>query len=89
MKADPVYPIVHINGTAASSLLDDYWGCYRSLCEARKKLRQTAPHARDYYPKGVKAFHEAEKEHYSRIEKISAVIKELEKICEFLQDAVG
>lgn len=45
-----VLPIVHLNGTSKSQLLDDREAVYYALGQAYDALKQMGPNGRDYYP---------------------------------------
>lgn len=72
-----VAPTIHLNGTDAMSLYNDYDAAAQAVREALRKLTQAAPNARDYYPQGDRAFQAAVVEHEKRWEKLESVAKDL------------
>ena len=85
-----VAPTVHLNGTSKQALLDAYCDAIDKLHEAGHALAQAAPNGRDYYTQapieGVPAFTLAQTQHESRMNKLRAIIGELEQIGEAVSD---
>lgn len=73
-------PTIHMNGTNRNRLLDDICGATNALREAIRKLCETGPNGRDYYPQGPDAFRAAQAEHQSRLERLGSVQTELEAL---------
>jgi hypothetical protein len=75
-------PVVHLNGTGKTGLLDMYRDQYEALSNALRVLSQTGPHARDFYilKDGDKAFADARIEHYDRMARIENLMKEVLEI---------
>jgi hypothetical protein len=46
----PILPIIHLNGTSADQLLDDYGRFYDLLYKALDRIGLISPNPRDYYP---------------------------------------
>ena len=71
---DPIYtlPTIHINGTGASSLLEEYSEALRALKSFRNAFADATCHARDFYPQGHEAFTDAK---FERAEVFAKVTK--------------
>jgi len=50
-----IYPLIHLNGSGANALRDEYLTAEGAVCEAKKKLAMVEFHMRDYYPLGAAA----------------------------------
>ena len=71
-------PIVHLNGSSAKRLREDYEEAGNALYAAAKKLQATSPHGRDYYiSKDPNALFKAEAEHKTRMLRLNAVLEEI------------
>lgn len=82
MNCNLTVPTIHLNGTSKDRLSDALCDAYDAINEAMKKLKATAPNGRDYYTQGAGALQKAENEHYSRMERLTSVMAELEQIAE-------
>jgi hypothetical protein len=82
-------PIIHLGGTSASSLLEDYCDATQAVRAAIAAVQHcAAPNARDYYVSRTPgAYQIAVEEHGERLEKLNSVLKELETIAEHVADA--
>lgn len=72
-----IFPTVHINGTSGQSLMDKLTDAEMVIHEAIKKVSETCPNERDY-PGG--GFHMAVNEHTARVQKLTEVAKELDRL---------
>lgn len=72
-----ILPIVHLNGTSASSLIDARIKAYEALHEALDAFSEVAPNGRDYYPEPGR-MKKAIEQHNRRCEAIFEITKELE-----------
>lgn len=81
MKPDYA-PIVHVNGSGEHNLIRGYSHASLALLDAKKAIRQTAPHMRDYYvlPDGDERFHRAEDAHFARLKKLDELVEEFEAL---------
>lgn len=79
-------PLLHTNGSGYQHLYDSYTTALRALHEASDALGEAAPHARDYYPKGERAFERARHEHHARVAWVRDIIRQLEAIREAVQE---
>ncbi len=70
-------PTIHLNGSSKESLVKDLKNAHTAIRNAIDALRETAPHGRDYYLQGDKAFEKARNEHCERVVKLEAVKKEI------------
>lgn len=86
--ADIITPLVHLNGTDAETLLDQYYEASRALAYAIEVLHGAAPNARDYYPKGPNAFSQAQQAHNARIDKLKEVHEEIREIYESIENQI-
>lgn len=75
-------PTIHLNGTSKESLLEDLEKAYVALTAAIKAMCNACPNGRDYYPQGPEALERAQKEHYSRLDRVNEVQKELADLAE-------
>lgn len=77
-----VFPVVHLNGTSKTALLDNLNEVWVAVDEAMKKLCQAAPNGRDYYPRGADhpmSYEAARTQHDRRM----AILRDLKtNICE-------
>ena len=73
-------PTIHMNGTPASRLVEEYDEAADLLRTAIRSLGVSGPNGRDYYPQGESAIYEAQREHADRIERVRAVLAEVEAI---------
>ena len=80
-------PVVHLNGTGKTGLLDMYQSQYEALSNALRVLGQNGPHARDFYvlKDGDKAFADARIEHWDRMTRIENIMKEVLEIIEHIR----
>ena len=81
-------PTIHMNGTAASDLLESYCECCHSLRQTIKDLENHGPNGRDYYPQGPDALWTAQREHAARIAKVAEVLQDIEALAEHAAAAV-
>jgi hypothetical protein len=73
-------PTVHLNGTGAERLLEQYTEAGRAVQEAIDALAGAAPNARDYYVQGPDAFACAAREHAARATALRGVLADLEAL---------
>jgi hypothetical protein len=73
-------PSVHLNGTSRDALVRQYEAAEQGLRAALEGLCETAPNGRDYYVQGGGAFAEAQDAHYSRVDRVRAVLDEIEAL---------
>ena len=69
-----ITPTIHMNGTSAKMLEEDYRKAHDLLQDFRDAFCKVEFHARDYYVQGDNAFSQARKER----EEILAKIKEID-----------
>jgi hypothetical protein len=86
MKSEST-PTVHLNGTSRESLLIQVSDAAHALDAAWTALCAMAPHGRDYYPQGVLALRDAEREHSARLDAISTVYLDLMALWERIDQA--
>lgn len=84
---DLTTPTIHLNGTSAEALTDDYSAAYRAVCAAIESLQAASPNARDYYVQGPGAFAKARREHEARLHKLADVAGDLMAILEVVVDS--
>jgi hypothetical protein len=80
-------PTIHMNGTSANQLYEDYEEALDSVREAIKMLEKASPNGRDY-PQGDAAYTTAKKEHDARIAALVKICNELGAILEHVADHV-
>ena len=73
-------PTVHMNGTSAERLIEDYQAAASVVETAFNALCAAAPNARDYYVEGPEAFGQAQREHEARAAALRKVFLELEAL---------
>lgn len=81
--SEMTFPVVHINGTSKSELIELYENAYNAVQDAYKVLMRSAPNGRDYYPVPG-SMDSAIREHNERLGKLDAVMSELEDIIGYL-----
>lgn len=79
-------PTIHLNGTGAKSLFDEYHAAYEAVCESIEKLALATCHPRDFYPQGDNAWPEAREERDLAFAKLSEVKIYLEQWLVHLQN---
>lgn len=79
-------PLIHINGTSAHTLANDYGLARNALVDAIDSLGRCWPHGRDYYPLGGDALAKAQDEHRSRLKRLHSVLDELYQLEEHCAD---
>lgn len=77
-----IHPTVHLNGTSATSLLEQYTAARDALAVAHQAINQAAPHRRDYYPQGPAALFKATAEHVDRMRCLESLKKEYDELIE-------
>jgi hypothetical protein len=55
-------PTIHLNGTGAITLRDEYAAAYDALTKAREAFASTTCNGRDFYPQGPDAYYQARDE---------------------------
>ena len=72
---DPAYalPTIHMNGTGARALADEYRALRRATEWAIEALVNATCNARDFYPQGPGAFQRAQQEREEAFRKLSEV----------------
>ena len=77
-----IKPTIHLNGTAAESLLDQYVAAGQAIRKALDTLAEAEPNARDYYVQPQGAFLTAQSEHRQRINCLRGVLSDMEILAE-------
>lgn len=75
-------PILHLNGTGAKQLLDQYRAAAETVGEALHRMQEAAPHPRDYYPKGDDSWKRAHAQHDTRCKQVRRVYDDLRALFE-------
>lgn len=79
-------PVINLNGTARSDLLEGYMKTKLCLKHTLEALQEIYPHGRDYQTLGndiaKRALAQAQDEHSNRILKIRQVMAEIETLAE-------
>lgn len=83
-----LYPRIHNNGSDGNKLFDDVSLAINYMRQSIVGLRNTEPHARDYYIIGDNAYVKARNEYVERLDKVTQVLKELEYIQESISDQI-
>jgi hypothetical protein len=74
-----VYPTIHLNGTSAETLREDYVNAMRAIQDAIEAVEKIEFHMRDYYVID-RAWPVALEQHRERIKKLHSVKIEMEAI---------
>lgn len=83
-------PTVHLNGTGARGLLDQYEAAVHAVEHALTVLSQSAPHGRDYYvQKDTAAYTKARGEHDARVIRLKTVSDELIALHRAVNEQIG
>ena len=75
-------PLVHLNGSSADTLIEQYERSMGALRKALDAMREGYPNARDYYPQGDDAFRLAREQYDARIRAVDNVLAELGLLAE-------
>jgi hypothetical protein len=70
-------PPLHLNGSGKKNLVNDRCDAIRALGDAINAMRLMSPHGRDYYTEEG-SYEKAREQHMDRMERVAAVISELE-----------
>ncbi len=72
---DPAYtlPTIHMNGTGARALFNEYREAWQSINYAIGVLQGATCNGRDFYPQGPGAFQRAQQEREEALRKLSEV----------------
>ena len=66
-------PTIHMNGTGAKSLADEYHEVYLAVGLAGHALQGATCNARDFYPQGGEAWQQAREERAAMFRKLAEV----------------
>ena len=80
-------PTVHMNGTAASVLMEEAEEAVHRISHAIDAVRQMTVNGRDYYPQGIDALGQATREHEARLNALREVQRELRDYINALAEA--
>lgn len=80
--SDLELPVVHLNGTSAESLSEQFRAAKTALEYALEACSKAAPHGRDYYPSGSGSYTRATKQYIARQQKLVDVLQEVTEIYE-------
>ena len=64
-------PTIHLNGTGARSLADEYHAVYQAIDRASDALQAATCNARDFYPQGNAAWQQAREERAEMFRKLN------------------
>lgn len=79
-------PTIHLNGTGADSLHQEYTRAWQALVNARAALVEATCNARDFYPQGDHAFTDARFERSEALAKLEDVIDYVESWLAHIND---
>ena len=73
MAKTPTYalPEIHLNGTGAQTLANEYEAFYEALDAAAKALQKATCNVRDFYPQGDAAWQQARQEREEAFRKLA------------------
>ncbi len=80
-------PTIHLNGTSAKDLLEQYRAAMEAISAAGDALAKCGPNGRDYYPQGPEAVGKAIDEHRSRRQRLEAIYDEITELAIHCADA--
>jgi len=63
-------PTIHLNGTGATTLRDEYAAAYDAIGKAVDALVAATCNARDFYPQGTDAYYKARDERAEAFDKL-------------------
>ena len=81
-----IAPMIHLNGDTKQTLQTNLINAHQAIAQAIKKLRETSPHGRNYYPilmdnekscTYTSAYYQARAEYVARMESLRKVNDEL------------
>jgi hypothetical protein len=78
------FPTIHLNGSGRKILEEQCYSAVQALRLARQAIVDMEPHGRDYYTQDDCAYGRARHAHERRYHAITAVLKEVQTIHEFL-----
>lgn len=81
-------PTIHLNGSPADRLRDEYEQAMAAVGKAIDAVNMSAPNARDYYVQGDGAYQAARAEHDERVKRLRAVWDELYAVLINVQDQI-
>lgn len=82
-------PTIHLNGTRASTLLEEYRAAAKAITAATEALAQATCNARDFYPQGDAAWIAARSEREAALTKLREVHAYLMDWATHAADAAG
>lgn len=82
-----VFPIVHMNGSGKTNLVNGYRKAWGALSMAMDDLLAISPHMRDYYPleDGIKLYERARRQHLDRIAALEQIKDDMERLAFHVQ----
>lgn len=75
-----IFPTIHLNGTSAQMLTEDYTEARIAVQAALDKLQKVEFNARDYYPQGQLAWLDAVRQRQDLLNQLAQVSAALYKI---------
>lgn len=79
-------PTIHLNGTGAQTLFDEYNEAWRALRAARDAFASTTCNGRDFYPQGETAYQDARYERAEAFAHLEDVIDYVEEWLTHISD---
>ena len=79
-------PCIHLNGTSAKELQDDYRKAWHALIEAKAALANITIHDRDYYVINDRAGWKARKHRTDMLDTLSTLAHEIYSVWETLEE---
>ena len=79
-------PTIHLNGTGAQALFDEYRAAMKAVRVAAEALTSATCNARDFYPQGDAAWAQARDERADAFRKLQEVSEYLEAWAEHAAD---
>ncbi len=89
MRTDLIFPTIHLNGTSADDLLEQYRNSMRAVGDAMEVLSRCAPNGRDYYPQSGDAIGTAIEQHRQRREKLQEIWDEQTSLAVHCSDTIN
>ena len=88
VNPNPIYPIVHLNGSSANSLLEGAMECRTALAESLRVLAANTPNSRDYYTHAMPgAYQKARDHHCDLAARIQSAMEHFTQMAEHIMSA--
>jgi hypothetical protein len=83
-----IKPTIHLNGTSAKDLYEQYSQMVDALRMAEYVMESNGPNGRDYYPQGNNVIYAAIEEHNDRVKRVHDVLAEVAALLAHVAEAL-